>query len=85
MGAGRIEYLHAVVARVGDGDPHAVRRPRRGNGLVELTCAVAGGSKPAGERAVGVEYLHAVVARVGDGDHARQRHGWRGHGPERHV
>ena len=65
-----VEDLHAVVARVGDGDAVAVPGKGDGSRRVKLPVAVAGRAEREGERAVDVEYLHAIVARVGDGDHA---------------
>ena len=69
--AAGVEYMHAVVARVGDGDAVAGRGKVDGTRRIEL---------PAAERECElygvaahailtiVEHLHAVVARVGDGD-----------------
>ena len=62
-----MEHLHAVVARVGDGDQ--VAAGRHGNALRRREAA--GRAEHEGGRAVGMEHLHAVVARVGDGEHAR--------------
>ena len=70
-----MEYLHAVVARVGDGDQVAVGRPCRGQGIPELAVGAAARAELADERAVGAEQLHAVVARVGDGERAARRRG----------
>ena len=68
----RLQYLHAVVARVGDGkqavasDRHALRR-----------CKLAGGGSPLpehkGRRAVDMVNVDAMVARVGDGDQVALR------------
>ena len=72
-----IEHLHAVVARVGDGDPGAVGRPCRGPGPVQLPVEEAVRAQLAGEGAVGIEHLNAMVERVGDCDHSGHRHGRR--------
>ena len=74
------ENLHAVVARVGDGD-HARRRhggrSRRREGYGARPGKVAGmlavGSHGAGERAVWMERRDAVVASVGDGEQGARR------------
>ena len=71
---GRVEHLHAVVARVGDGEHAAVRRPGHGARIPELAVGAAARPELANEAAVGAEHLHAVVARVGDGEHVAR---WR--------
>ena len=72
---GVVEYLHAVVARVGDGDQVAVRGKGHIARRLEFPGAVAGPAEPIGGRAVDVEYPDSVVARVGDGEHAAGRDG----------
>ena len=71
------EHLDAVVARVGDGDQVARRRPCRRQGIPELAVGAASRPELANEAAVGAEHLDAVVARVGDGEHADRRLGRR--------
>ena len=71
------EHLHAVVARVGDGEHVARRRPYCRQGIPELAVGAAARPELANKAAVGAEHLHAVVARVGDGEHAGSRLGRR--------
>ena len=81
-GAGRdvdFKHLHAVVARVGDGEQVAAWRPRNGLDLVEMT--IGGIAEPAellDKIAGGVEQLDAVIERVGDGECAVQADSGRG-------
>ena len=72
VGADRriVEYLHAVVAGVGDGDPVALPRKCDGMRIGELPGSRAARAKAVRKGAVNVEHLHAVVAGVGDGEHA---------------
>ena len=67
-----MQYLDAVVARVGDGDHAAVAHVdalrRR-----ELPLAGAGRAERKCRRAVGIEHPHAVAGSVGDDCHARRQ------------
>ena len=76
-----IEYLDAVVARVGDNEPRAVPGKVDGGGGYKLPVGAAARSELEYERAVGLQYLDAVVARVGDGNQAvaRDRYALRRH------
>ena len=85
MGAVVAEHLHAVVARVGDGDHPACRGVCGALRRVELPVAGAKRSELACERTVGPKDLHAVVARVGDGDHSLQRPRRRGRRRKRDI
>ena len=74
-----IEYLDAMVARVGDDEPLTLPvQVDRMRGR-KLPIAGAAGSKLEYGRAVGLQDLHAVVARVGNGEQviARDRHALR--------
>ena len=75
-----VEYLHAVVARVGDGDRMIAAHGNPGRRR-ELSLAGALRPEHEGGLAVNVEDLHAVVARVGDGDHPARRNEGNGAGP----